>query len=60
MLADNVAEEGISISIHVRALQWDQHYHLTKSVHKHHDSAVATVFWQVSDEIDVDLLPWGL
>ena len=60
MLADDMVEEGISNSIRVYALQWDQHYHLTKSVHKHHDSVVAAVFRQVRDEVDVNLLTRGL
>ena len=54
-----MSEEGISDSVHVRTLQWDQHYHLTKVVHDCHDCVVATVFWQVRDEVHVDLLPLG-
>ena len=55
-----MAEEGIGDSIHVRALPWDQYYHLTKAVHDRHDGVVATIFWQVHDGVNVDLLPWGL
>ena len=60
MLADDVAEEGIGYSIHVHISQQDQHYHLTKMVHDHHDSVVSAVFCQVRDKIDVVLLPRGL
>ena len=60
MLADDVVEEGISDSIHICALQWDQHYHLTKVVHNRHDGVVAAVFRQVCDEVNVDLLPQAL
>ena len=61
MLADDMAEEGINDSIHVSALQWDQHYYLTKMVHDHHDGELDAVFRQVHEnEVDVDLLPQGL
>ena len=60
MLADNMVEEGIDQGIHVHTLQRDQHYHLTKMVHDHHDGVLAAVFWQVHDKVNVDLLPWGL
>ena len=60
VLADNVAEEGIGYGTHVCTLQRDQHYHLPKMVHDHHDGVVPVVFWQVRDEVDVGLLPQGL
>ena len=60
MLADNVAEEGVGHWFYVRTSQRHQHDHLTKTVHDHHDGVVAAVFWQVRDEVNVDLLPWGL
>ena len=49
MLANNVVEEGISDSVHICALQWDHHYHLTKVVHDQHDGVVTAVFRQVRD-----------
>ena len=55
-----MAEEGISNSIYVHALQWDQQYHLTKVIHDHHDGVVAAVFQQVRDLLTVDLLTRGL
>ena len=60
MLADNVAEEGVGHRIHVHTLQQYQHDHFTKTVHDRHNGVVATVFRQVRDKVDVDLLPWGL
>ena len=60
MLADDEAEQGISSSVHVHALQRDQHYHLAKIVHDCHDGIIATKFRQVHDEVDMDLLPRGL
>ena len=60
VLADNMVEEDIVKSVHIHTLQQDQHYHLTKAVHDHHDGVVAAVFRQVCDEVDVDLLPRGL
>ena len=60
MLADDVAEEGISYSIHVHTLQGDQHYHLTKAVHYRHDGVIAAVFRQVRDKVDLHLLPQDL
>ena len=44
MLADDMAEEGIDYSIHVRTPQWDQHYQLTKVVYDHHNGVAAAVF----------------
>ena len=60
MLADDVAEEGIGHYVYVHTSQRHQHDQLTKTVYDRHDGVVATVFRQVRDEVDVDLLPWGL
>ena len=60
MLADDLAEEGIGHCFYLRISQQHQHDHLTKTVHDRHDGVVATVFGQVRDEVNVDLLPRGL
>ena len=60
MLADDVAEEGISHCVYIRTSQRHQHDHLTKTVHDRQNGVVAAVFRQVRDEVDVDLLPQGL